>query len=109
MKAVQHIKCINHSWFVLSFELEGGDYQTLCSGDLPIQRARLLELSEGGFPEGVELTLRISAAMGQERVAAERLQVSRNGKTAVFEVTGTSLDFRVTLIEIKAPKGQTPK
>jgi hypothetical protein len=78
MKAVQHIKCINNSWFVLSFELEGGDYQTLCSGDLPLQSTWLSDLSEAGFPEGAEVTLRVRAAMGQERLATEKLQLAHN-------------------------------
>ena len=100
MKAVQHIKCINNSWFVLSFELEGRDHQALCSGDLPIQRAWVLELPEDGFPEGSEVTLRVRAAMGQECLATERLDLAPNGRTAVFEVTGTSLDFSVRMIAI---------
>ena len=101
MEAVQKIKCINRAWFVLSFEVAGNDGHSLCSNDLPIQREGRLDLLEGGFPEGTEVVLRVKAAMGEALEAAEKLQFARNGRTAVFEVRGTSLDFRVELVAIR--------
>lgn len=101
MEAVQYIKCINGAWFVLSFEVVGHDGHSLRSNDLPIQRESLLDLAEGVFPEGAEVGLRVKAAMGNALEAAEKLRFARNGKTAVFEVRGTSLDFRVELVAIR--------
>ncbi|MCB9291705.1 MAG: hypothetical protein H6559_01030 [Lewinellaceae bacterium] len=100
MEAVQHIKCINRAWFVLSFWVAGNDGHSLRSDDLPIQREGLLDLEEGGFPEGTEVVLRVKAVMGEDLEAAEKLRVARNGKTAVFEVRGTSLDFRLGLVAV---------
>ena len=101
MKAVQKVKCINRAWFVLSFEVVGPNGHSLCSDDLPIQREGILDLTEGGFPEGTEVALRAKAVMGEALEAAEKLRVARNGRTAVFEVRGTSLDFRVELVAIR--------
>ncbi|MCB9349849.1 MAG: hypothetical protein H6573_20405 [Lewinellaceae bacterium] len=101
MKAVQKVKCINRAWFVLSFEVVGPNGHSLCSDDLPIQREGILDLTEGGFPEGTEVALRAKAVMGEALEAAEKLRVARNGRAAVFEVRGTSLDFRVELVAIR--------
>lgn len=100
MEAVQKIKCINRAWFVLSFEVKDSDGHSLRSGDLPIQRESRLDLLEGGFPEGSEVVLRVKAAMGKAPAAAEKLQFARNGRTAAFEVKGTSLDFRLGLVAV---------
>ena len=102
MEAVQKIKCINRAWFVLSFEVADSQGHSLSSDDLPIQREGRLDLLEGGFPEGTEVVLRVKAAMGDALEAAEKLRVARNGKTAVFEVRGTSLDFSVRWVEVTA-------
>ena len=102
MKAVQKVKCINRAWFVLSFEVVGPNGHSLSSDDLPIQREGILDLTEGGFPEGTEVVLRVKAAMGKALAAAEKLRVARNRRTAVFEVRGTSLDFSVRWVEVTA-------
>ena len=102
MEAVQKIKCINRAWFVLSFEVVGPNGHSLSSDDLPIQREGILDLTEGGFPEGTEVALRAKAVMGEALEAAEKLQFARNGRTAVFEVRGTSLEFRVKWVEVTA-------
>ena len=101
MEAVQKIKCINRAWFVLSFWVVGPNGHLFSSDDLPIQREGILDLAEGGFPEGTEVVLRVKAAMGKALAAAEKLRVARNRRTAVFEVRGTSLDFRVELVAIR--------
>ena len=101
MEAVQKVKCINRAWFVLSFEVADSQGHSLSSDDLPIQREGRLDLLEGGFPEGTEVVLRVKAAMGDALEAAEKLRVARNGRAAVFEVRGTSLDFRVELVAIR--------
>ena len=101
MEAVQKIKCINRAWFVLSFEVVGPNGHSLSSDDLPIQREGILDLTEGGFPEGTEVALRAKAVMGEALEAAEKLRVARNGRAAVFEVPGMSLDVRVELVAIR--------
>lgn len=100
MEPVQKIKCINRAWFVLSFEVADCQGHSLRSDDLPIQREGRLGLEEGGFPERTEVVLRVKAVMGKAREAAEKLQFARNGKTAAFEVKGTSLDFRLGLVAV---------
>lgn len=101
MEAAQKIKCINHSWFVLSFWVVCPNGHLFSSDDLPIQREGILDLAEGGFPEGTEAVLRVKAAMGKARAAAEKLRFARNGKTAIFEVNGTSLEFSIRLVEVE--------
>ena len=105
MEAAQKIKCINRAWFVLSFWVVGPNGHLFSSDDLPIQREGILDLAEGGFPEGTEVVLRVKAAMGKALAAAEKLRVARNRRTAVFEVRGTSLDFRVELVAIREAEG----
>ncbi|MCO6487662.1 MAG: hypothetical protein J5I98_04550 [Phaeodactylibacter sp.] len=101
MQAAQKIKCINRAWFVLSFEVADSQGHSLRSDDLPIQREGLFDLAEGDFPEGAEVVLRVKAVMGKALAAMEKLRFARNGRTAVFEVRGTSLDFRVELVAIR--------
>ena len=105
MEAVQKVKCINGAWFVLSFELAGRNGIALSSPDLPIQRAGLLDLAEGGFEEGEEVKLRIKAAMGRSLELPKPLCFVCNGKTAVFEVSGTSLNFNMRLVGVEDRNG----
>lgn len=94
------MKCINCAWFVFSFELASEDGHVLSSGDLPTRRSRTLSPEEGHFQEGAVLKLIIRAAMGTSLEAPEQFRFARNGKTAIFEVSGISLDFNARLVGI---------
>ena len=101
MEAVQKVKCINSGWFVLSFWVVVEGCPPLSSQDLPIRRAGTIDLSVSDLQEGMEIELQIKAAMGKILTVRERFRSARNGKTAVFEVHGTSLDFSIRLVEVE--------
>ena len=91
------MKCINCAWFVFSFDLAGEDGHVLSSGDLPMRRSGTLSPEEGHFQEGAVLRLIVGAAIGTSLEAPEQICFARNGKTAIFEVGGISLDFNIRL------------
>ncbi|MBB5020083.1 hypothetical protein HNQ59_003396 [Chitinivorax tropicus] len=108
---VQHIVCINRGSLVCRFQIQrlydGVQAKAGQSGNILYGQHRTIDLEAvagGDLQLDVHDWIRpvVNAVWGDEQ-AGPPLRYAPNGMTAVFEITGTPLTFRVDLQTILAP------
>jgi hypothetical protein len=103
MNAVQKIECKNKAWFVMSFNVTSGPYTTASTGDYPSvgsHTSRTIDLAASTFSEGVTVWPVVSAVLGKTQAATDQLTFAMNGKTAIYEISGTTFDYSIKLVTI---------
>lgn len=108
MQNVKTIACVNNAGFVMSFGLELLDIVNtgrsliitdVDSGNYPINQVRMLELDQFGLAEGTLIRPHVRAVWGVNNPGDAWVIYQRNGQTATYDVTGTTLFYNVHLIE----------
>ena len=103
---VQTIACVNNAGFVMSFgveilDIDHGIEETinnLDSGNYPIDQTRSIDLSSTGIAEGTLVRPQVHAVWGDTNHGDRWVQYTKNGQTATFAVSGTTLNYSVNLI-----------
>jgi hypothetical protein len=110
--SVQFINCVNDAGFVMSFGLRTMDddlheftLDGVDSGAYPIDQARSLDLSTLGFSEGTAFRPEVRAILGVVNPGDRWVKYAKNGQTATYVVTGTTLIYSVRL-QNPPPVGQ---
>ncbi|WP_171014040.1 hypothetical protein [Chitinivorax sp. B] len=108
---VQHVVCINRGSLVTSFRIQqpynAQQPEAGTSGNILYSQFRAIDLETlqfGEQPLEISDWIRpiVSAVWGSEQ-AGPPVRYAPNGMTAVFEITGTPLNFRVDLQTILEP------
>lgn len=74
-----------------------------------IGRSGVIDLAATTFATGVEVWPVVKAVLGEREAAGERLRFEMNGRTAVFEVRGTTLDVEIRFVGVdEAEDGPRP-
>ena len=108
MNAIQKIECKNNAWFVMSFTITDGQFSTPSSGDFPISQSRTIDLSSTKLAEGTEVWIDVFPVLGSEKAGSEKFTFAMNGKTALYEVTGTLFGYSITFKGIEDDPGVRP-
>jgi hypothetical protein len=96
---VQKITCVNNAGFVMRFCVEGPSFATPSSGDYPIDQTREIDVAESGayVIPGTVIQPLVHALDGKTK-SGPPVIFEQNGLTAVYSVTGTTLDYSIKLI-----------
>lgn len=103
MKKVERIGCLNSGIFVMSFSIQWWDSTGQChtsnwnSGNVENGTYKVSpSLAWLGVPEdAIGVTPCVSAVAGCQHLGAPLVQSTHNGRLAAYEVTGTTLNFKV--------------
>ncbi|GGK04652.1 hypothetical protein GCM10010123_38270 [Pilimelia anulata] len=96
---VQKMAVVNNAGFVLGFTPTTRDgAQTPPSDQYPINQYRSLDLTLANLPANTEIRPVVSAVGGDTVPGNVYVSFCANGQTATYTVTGTTLDYTVTLI-----------
>lgn len=103
MKQVERIGCLNSGIFVMNFSIQWldltGHWHTTDWNSGDVQNG-LYEVSPSlaslGIPEdAIGVTLCVSAIAGCKQLGGPLVKSANNGRLAAYEVTGTTLNFKV--------------
>jgi hypothetical protein len=64
----------------------------------PIDQTRTIDLATTAFPTGTDVRPLVSAVAGATAYGNSYVSYCDNGQTATYTVTGTTLDYTVTLL-----------
>jgi hypothetical protein len=96
---VQKISVVNNAAFVMSYRLQTREGITTAPTDnYPINQTRTTDLTTTELPLGADVRPLVSAVAGDENLGNLFVSYCDNGQTATYSVTGTTLDFQVTLL-----------
>ncbi|HEX5740157.1 MAG TPA: hypothetical protein VFY17_01225 [Pilimelia sp.] len=96
---VQKMAVVNNAGFVLSFAPTTRDGQATAGTDqYPINQYRVRDLTDAGLAANTEVRPVVSAVGGDTVAGNTFVSFCANGQTATYTVTGTTLDYTVTLI-----------
>lgn len=98
------ISCINNAALVMSYRVKylvGDKVFTLewGSGEFPVGQSRECNLTEyiGELKDADLIWIEVNAMWGSTKESDDHIQYGESGYTATYEVTGTTLDFNITL------------
>ncbi|MEU3792450.1 hypothetical protein AB0F07_22040 [Streptomyces fructofermentans] len=96
---VQNIAVVNNAGFVLSWAASTRTGEQSPSTDAyPINQTRTIDLNTTSFPEGTDVRPTVQAVAGTTAQGNRFVSYCDNGQTATYSVTGTTLDYSVTLL-----------
>jgi hypothetical protein len=98
---IQKVKCINHAWFVMALQIKGEGVCMISSDDIPVGKCTIIDISQEVPGSSCNIQVVIKAVMGKTKAADEAFIYKNNNQTAIYEVTGTSLDFQIRFVEIE--------
>lgn len=103
MLHVQKICCVNSAGFVMNFWVDylkedGSTGSTDNTENYPVGQERTYDLSDKNIPEGSIIWPHVQAILGTNNEGNRKLVFARNGQTATFRVTGTTLNFWVEMV-----------
>ncbi|MFF9360143.1 hypothetical protein ACF1BB_00305 [Streptomyces griseoluteus] len=97
---VQKVAVVNNSGFVLSWAASTRTGEQSPSTDAyPVNQTRTIDLTTTSFPEGTDLRPYVDAVAGTKNYGNRYVSYCDNGQTATYSVTGTTLDYSVTLLD----------
>lgn len=108
MQEIQKIECKNKAWFVMSFKTANPERMTDATANFPISQSATIDLAASTYAEGDTVWPVVSAVLGKTQAAEHQLKFSMNQKTAVYKVTGTTLNYKIELVEIKDGSSSSP-
>ncbi|GII76422.1 hypothetical protein Sru01_14040 [Sphaerisporangium rufum] len=96
---VQKIAVVNNAAFVLSWSASTRTGERSATTDAyPINQTRTIDLAATAFPEGTDVRPYVHAVAGTDNYGNSYVSYCDNGQTATYTVTGTTLDYSVTLL-----------
>ncbi|MFY1698053.1 MULTISPECIES: hypothetical protein [unclassified Solwaraspora] len=96
---VQRVAVVNNAGFVMSFQVATSTgLQTSATDTYPINQWRVIDLTTTALPVGADVRPVVDAVAGATRTPSGFVSYCVNGQTATYTVTGTTFDYRVTLI-----------
>jgi hypothetical protein len=96
---VQKIAVVNNAGFVLSWAASTRTGEESAPTDrYPIDQTRTIDLATTAFPTGTDVRPLVSAVAGATAYGNSYVSYCDNGQTATYTVTGTTLDYTVTLL-----------
>ena len=96
---VQKISVVNNAAFVMSYRVQTREGITGAPTDnYPVNQTRTTDLSATELPLGADVRPLVSAVAGDTNLGNVFVSYCDNGQTATYTVTGTTMDFRVTLL-----------
>lgn len=108
MNEVQKIQCKNKAWFVMSFCVTDGSNLTPSTSDFPVLQSGTIDLASSTFAEGSAVWPIVSAVLGKTQPSPDQVTFAMNDKIAVYEVTGTTLNYSVKFVGIVDGKDNRP-
>jgi hypothetical protein len=107
MQTVQKISCSNSAAFVMNFWVEYLDPSTgeivavdgSGTGNYPVGQQRTVDLDSLNVPDGALVRAHVQAVLGTNNPGNKFVTYRRgSGGVATYNVTGTTLNFSVTLV-----------
>jgi hypothetical protein len=98
MVEVQKIACANNAGFVMWFRAVTPGGTSDPTDNYPINQTRVIDLASTPFREGLEFWPEVHAILGKTESAGEHITFKLNGETATYQVTGTTFNYRISLI-----------
>lgn len=98
LREVQKIACINNAGFVMSFVAQTKGARSTSTATYPVNQTRVIDLADTPLREGLEFWPVVDAVLGKTQAASEHIVFKRNGETATYQVTGTTLNYDIKLI-----------
>jgi len=96
---VQRISVVNNAAFTMSYAITTrGGSQSAPTDTYPINQTRTTDLTTTDLPAGSDVRPVVSATAGTTEPGNLYVSYCANGQTATYSVTGTTLDFSVTLL-----------
>ncbi|MFI5492495.1 hypothetical protein [Actinoplanes sp. NPDC051859] len=96
---VQKIAVVNNGGFVLNFQITTRDGQLSApTDDYHINEWRLVDLVSTGFAEGTDVRPLAHATAGDDVLGNVFVSYCANGQTATYSASGTTLNYKVTLL-----------
>ncbi|MFF7330301.1 hypothetical protein ACIQU5_27060 [Streptomyces sp. NPDC090306] len=96
---VQKIAVVNNAAFVLSWSAATRTGEQSASTDAyPVNQTRTIDLNTTAFPEGTDVRPLVQAVAGTSAYGNSYVSYCDNGQTATYTVSGTTLDYTVTLL-----------
>jgi hypothetical protein len=100
MNEAQKIECRNRAAFVMSFKAKSANHESAATGNYPVLKSETIDLSVSGFTDGDTVWPEVHAVLGKTISANEQVTYKKNGKKAVYEVRGTTLNYSVEFVGI---------
>jgi hypothetical protein len=96
---VQKIAVNNNAGFTMSFRVVTREGITSAPTDVyPINQWRVVDLTATELPVGADVRPLVSATAGNDVLGNNFVSYCDNGQTATYSVTGTTLNYQVTLL-----------
>lgn len=96
MIEVQTIECRNNATFDMSFKVRSSDKTSGSSDRCSIHESQSIELSGAGFDEGALVWAEVDAYQGKTSSSSDHIVFKKNGKKAIFNIQGATLNYSVT-------------
>ncbi len=104
MLEVQRIICVNSAAFVMEFCISyidnetGETHATSWTDNYPVGQTRTIDGAEKSIPAGSIMWPHVHAILGTYIDGNVKVRYTANGQSATYKVTGTTLNFWVTLL-----------
>jgi len=96
---VQKVTVVNNAGFVASFRASTRTgVETASTDEYPINQWRTIDLTTTDLPEGTDVRPVVHAVAGTDRPGNSFVSYCQNGQTATYSITGTTLNYSVTLL-----------
>ena len=96
---VQKVTVVNNGGFTMSFALSTREGSLTASTDTyPINQSRTIDLNATQIPVGSDVRPVVSATAGNTVSGNVFVSYCENGQNATYVASGTTLDYRVTLL-----------
>lgn len=101
MNEVQSIQCNDQAWFNMTFRVKSATMTSASTDEYMRLQTRAIDISGAGFKEGDIVWPEVHAVWGSTQSSDDQVVFRRNGKRAIYEVTGDLISgWSVKLKEI---------
>lgn len=106
MENVQNVTVINNGWYLGSFLVTNGEFQSSPTPDMwPLRGSQTINMAATTFGVGEALSVVLSPVLGSGVTAAEQVSLALNGRTAVYTASGDVAHAAIVLTRIEEPSG----
>jgi hypothetical protein len=96
---VQRITVVNNAGFTMSYSIATrGGSQSPSTDTYPINQYRTVDLTSTDIPTGTDVRPVVNATAGTTQPGNRYVSFCANGQNATYTVTGTTMDYSVTLL-----------
>lgn len=100
MVEVQKIECRNMAAFVMSFKAKSAAASSESTSNYAVTQSKSIDLAAGDFQVGDVVWPEVHAVLGKTISAEDHITFQMNGKMALYEVRGTTLNYSVKFIGV---------